>query len=98
MARLQSNGNCYAAILTNTDQAEIVLFDAATNSFKVLGSASAGSNSASMQFTVSGDTLSLVCGTASFSVTNTAMSSAGEAGLFAWGPDGTIGNFSVSSY
>jgi RHS repeat-associated protein len=97
MARLQPNGDCYAALLTHDGMAEIVLFQAATNSFTILGSASAGTNVANMQFTVSGNTLSLVCGTASFSVMDSTLSSGGV-GMFTWGPNGVIQNFSVSGY
>jgi hypothetical protein len=96
MARLQPNGDCYAGILTNSGQAEIVLFYAATNSFTVLKSANAGGNTGTMTFSVINNTLSLVCGTANISINDFTLASAGGAGIFAWGPNGTIDNFSLS--
>jgi hypothetical protein len=96
MARLQSNGDCYAAILTHANVAEIVLFHAATNTFTVLQSASAGSNVATMAFTINGQNLSLVCGTANISINDSTLALAGGVGIFAWGPNGSIGNFSLS--
>jgi autotransporter-associated beta strand protein len=96
MARLQGNGDCYAAILTNSGQAEIVLFHANSNSFTVLKSASAGGNTGTMTFTVSGNTLSLVCGAANINGTDSTLTSTGGVGLFAWGVNGIIDNFSVN--
>jgi CSLREA domain-containing protein len=99
LARLQSNGDCYAAILTNTGVAEIVLLHAATNSLTILGSASAGTNTAMLQFLVNSSTLSLYLnGSTSplVSVTDTTLATAGGVGIFAWGPNGIIDNFSVS--
>ena len=74
----------------------IVLFYAATNSFTVLKSANAGGNTGTMTFSVINNTLSLVCGTANISINDFTLASAGGAGIFAWGPNGTIDNFSLS--
>jgi hypothetical protein len=97
LARLQSNGDAYAAILTHDGLAQIVLFHAGTNSYTVLGSVTA-SNVAAMQFTIVGSTLSLYLnGSPSAAVTvNNSVLSAGGVGMFAEGPGGIISNFTTS--
>jgi hypothetical protein len=95
MARLQSNGDGYAAVLTTAGQAEIILFHEDSHTYTVLASASAGSNIATMTFSVSGNTLSLICGTANISVNDSTLSSAGAVGVFTFGANGVIDNFSV---
>jgi hypothetical protein len=99
LVRIQSNGDAYGALLTNSGQAEIILYHGSSNSITVLASASAGTNSATMTFTVSGSKLSLYLNgsnTALVSVTDTTLSSAGGVGILGWGPNGVIDNFSVS--
>jgi hypothetical protein len=97
LARIQSNGDAYGAILTNGNMAEIILFHASSNSFDVLGTPmAAGSNAGNLTFTVNGNNLSLVCGTASFSVIDNTLTAPGTVGIFAQGPNGIIGNFSVT--
>lgn len=100
-ARIQSNGNAYVAALTHDATAEILLFNGARNTFTVLASAPAGTNAATLQFVLNGPALSLFMnrsGTPLLSVNDTTLVSAGGAGLFAWGPNGIIGNFSVSGF
>jgi hypothetical protein len=105
MARLQSNGDGYAAILTNSGLAEIVLFHEASNSFTVLHSQNVGTNIGTMQLVVTGGatpTLALYFNdlvTPLFSIKpsgSNILASAGGVGIFALGPNGTIDNFSVS--
>jgi hypothetical protein len=96
LARIQSNGDAYGAILTNSGLAEIILSHGATNSFTVLGMVTVGTNVANLQFSVSGSTLSLSCAGASISLNDNILTAPGGVGLFAWGPNGIIDNFSVS--
>jgi hypothetical protein len=104
MARIQSNDAAYVAVLTNTGQAQIGLFNAATNSFSVLQSQSVSSNVGTLKLVVTGDatpTLTLYFNdlvNPLFSITPTGSSiiaSAGGVGIFAQGPNGIIDNFSV---
>src|SRR5262249_32754038 len=103
--RIQGNDNAYVAVLTNSGQAQIWFFNGASNSFTVLASANAGSNSGTLAFTVTGGatpTLLLYLNGALsplLSVTpggNNIIPSAGGVGLFSWGPGGSIDNFSAS--
>jgi hypothetical protein len=106
-ARAQSNGNAYVAVLTHDGTAEILLYDAATNSFNMLASASAGANTAApLVFSVTGTgtstTLSLFLNNSSTPLvsvtgsTQTTLDGPGGVGIFAWGPNGLIDNFSVT--
>jgi hypothetical protein len=107
-ARIQSNNDAYVAALTHDGTAEILLFNGASNKFTVLDSIStipAGTNVATLQFTVTGGatptlTLSLIGNsTPLLTVMPTGLniiSSPGGAGLFAWGPNGMVTNFSVT--
>jgi hypothetical protein len=98
-ARIQSNNDAYVAALTHDGTAEILLFHGATNTFTVLASAPAGTNSAALQFTLNGSNLSLFVNGSStplVSVTDTTLTTAGGAGIFAWGPNGIVSNLSVS--
>src|SRR5262249_7161577 len=55
LARIQSNGDAYGVILTNSGQAEFILLHAASNSFDVLGTpVDAGTNSGALAFLVTG--------------------------------------------
>jgi hypothetical protein len=93
------------AVLTNSGQAQIWLFSAATNSYTVLASTNVGSNTGTLTFTVTGDatpTLSLYLnGSLMPLLTDTPsgsniLAAPGGVGIFAWGANGSIGNFSVS--
>jgi parallel beta-helix repeat protein len=100
MARLQSNGDAYVAWLTSTGQAQIALFNAATDTFTILQSANAGITSGTLQFVVNGSTLSLyqiVSGgpTLLVTVSNSALAAPGGVGMFAWGAGGIVDNFMV---
>jgi hypothetical protein len=98
-ARIQNNNDAYVAALTHDGTAEILLFHGATNTFTVLASASAGTNTATLQFTLSGSTLSLSINgnpTPLVTANDTTLMTAGGAGIFAWGPDGMITDFSIS--
>jgi hypothetical protein len=97
-ARIQLNGDFYAAVLTNSGQAEIFLFDATSNSYTVLGSANAETNSGTLTLTVTGSTLSLYLngsGLPLVTVVDNTLSLPGWAGIFAWGAAGSVGSFSV---
>jgi predicted outer membrane repeat protein len=106
LARIQSTYEAYAAVLTNTGTAEILLVDGVSKTFTVLGSALAGTKVATLTFTVTGTgtgtTLSLFLNgssTALVTVTNSAQTTldrAGGVGIFGWGPNGVIDNFSAS--
>jgi hypothetical protein len=103
VARIQANGDAYVAALTNAGVAEILLYQAARNTYTVLQEASVpgGATSATLQFVVSGSTLSLFINGSStplLSVTNTAQSTAGGVGLFAQGAAGIIEDFSVTGF
>jgi hypothetical protein len=103
IARIQSNDNAYVAVLTNSGQAQIWLFNA--DSYTVLASTNAGTNAGTLAFTITGDTtptLSLYLNGSStplLTVTPTGsniLAGAGGVGIFAWGANGSIDNFSVS--
>jgi microcystin-dependent protein len=105
IARIQRNGNAYVAALTHDKTAEILLFHGASNTFTILDSRPAATNVATLKFTVTGTgpatTLSLFLdnsATPLVQVTGsmqTTLDSAGGAGVFAWGANGTIDNFSL---
>jgi hypothetical protein len=107
LARVQGNGDAYVAALTHDGTAEILLFREASATFSVLKSAPAGTNSATLTFTVTGTgpatTLSLYLNGNAIpflSVTGsmqTTFDTAGGVGLCAWGANGVIDNFSVSN-
>jgi hypothetical protein len=105
IARIQTNNDAYVAVLTNSGLAQIWLLNAATNSYTVLASTNAGTNSGTLTFSITGDatpTLSLYLNgslTPLLTVMPTGsdiIAAAGGAGIFALGPNGTIDNFSVS--
>jgi hypothetical protein len=105
-ARAQSDGDAYVAALTHNGTAEILLFHGASNSFSVLGFAPAGTNAATLLFSVTGTgtstTLSLFLNGGSAPLVSvsgsaqTTLDSVGGVGLFAWGDNGIIDNLSVS--
>jgi hypothetical protein len=105
-ARAQSDGRAYVAALTNSGIAEILLFDGANATFTVLASANVGTNSAPLKFTVTGTgtatTLALFLnGNSKPAVTvsgsnQTTLDIAGGFGIFAWGANGIVDNFSVT--
>ena len=87
------------ARVTHSGTAQILLYHGASNSFTVLGSAAApGNNLVGVQFRVNGNSLSLFLNgssTALVSVIDSTLTSAGGAGICAWGANGTVDNFSV---
>jgi hypothetical protein len=95
-------GNAYAAVLTNWGFAEIVLFHADPNpvndTFTVLKSVTVGVNKGTLQFSLSGNTLTLsLNGSAVVQVTDSTIGAiSGQQGIFAWGSGAIIDNFSVS--
>jgi hypothetical protein len=98
-ARIQPNGNAYVAVLTHTGIAKILLFNGASNTCSVLASnpAPGGVNAATLQFVVNGPSLSLfVNGSPVVSVSDSTLGGAGGVGLFAWGANGVVDNFSVN--
>jgi hypothetical protein len=106
MARLQTGGDGYGAVLTNSGQAEIVFFHEASNTFTVLHSQNVGTNIGTLQLVVTGGaspTLALYFNnlvTPLYSITpsgSNILASAGGVGIFAQGANGTIDNFSVTS-
>jgi hypothetical protein len=101
LARIQSNGDAYGAILTNSGTIAIGIFHASTNTFSALTSTSTlGDTSGTLQFVVSGSSLTLTfTGTGSPIILNwndSTLSTPGGVGIFAQGPNGIIDNFSVS--
>jgi hypothetical protein len=99
-ARAQSNGQAYVARLTHSGTAEILLYNGATNTFRVLGSAATpgGATAATLQFRLNGSSLSLFLNgssTALVSATDSTLTTAGGVGLVAWGANGSVDNFSV---
>jgi plastocyanin len=99
MARVQTNNDAYLAVLTSAGNAEIWLFHAATNTITVLGSKPAPPGINTLQFVANGPILSLYLngsGTALVTANDSTLSGAGDVGIFSWGPNGTINNFTVS--
>ena len=103
--RIQSNDNAYVAVLTNSGQAQIWFFNGASNSFTVLASTNAGSNSGTLAFTVTGGAtptlLLYLNGGLSPLLSDTPGGSntilyAGGVGIFSWGPGGRVDNLTVS--
>jgi hypothetical protein len=100
MARVQSDGNAYVAVLTNSGNAEIWLYHGATQTVTVLASAAAGGTSGTLQFVVNVSSLTLTFTGSGppvvVNATETTLTAPGGVGIFAWGPNGIIDNFSVS--
>jgi microcystin-dependent protein len=107
IARIQRNGNAYVAALTHDNMAEILLYHGASDTLPtILGSRPAGTNVATLKFTVTGTgpatTLSLFLNNSAMPLVQvtgspqTTLDSAGGAGVFAWGANGTIDNFSLN--
>jgi hypothetical protein len=98
-ARLQSNGAAYAAVLTQAGKAEIWLINTLANTYTVLDTmpAPGGVTAANLKFVLSGSTLSLYVnnGGTPLVTANDPAPLAGGVGLFAWGPNGIIDNFSL---
>jgi hypothetical protein len=98
MARIQSNGDAYVAVLTHSGTAEIWLFHASDNTFKVLDSEPAPVGVNTLQFVVNASSLTLyVNGSLTASATDSTLNAPGGVGIFAWGPGGIIDNFSVTA-
>jgi uncharacterized delta-60 repeat protein len=100
MARVQSDGNAYVAVLTNSGNAEIWLYQGNTQTFTVLASAAAGATSGTIQFVVNVSSLTLTFTGSGppvvVNATDTTLTAPGGVGIFAQGPNGIIDNFSVS--
>src|SRR5262249_36634496 len=106
-ARIQGNNNAYVAVLTSTGQAEIGIFNAATNTIKPLEPPVAvGTTFGNLTFIVSGGaspTLTLLLNSNPVLGLPPVMpsgsdiiASPGGVGLFAQGAGGTVDNFSIS--
>jgi autotransporter-associated beta strand protein len=101
MARLQSNGDAYVAVLTRTGTAEILFYDGPTQTFTVLASKTGAGTSANLTFQVIGSSLSLYLNSSAtpfLTVTDSTLTSAGGIGIFAQGVGGTVVNFSDNGF
>jgi hypothetical protein len=102
LARAQSNGDAYVARLTATANgtAQIWLYHGATDTFSLLKSQTGVGTTGTLKFTITGATPTLTLfmgGVQAVQVTgNTAITTAGDVGIIAWGPNGIIDNFSAS--
>jgi hypothetical protein len=101
-ARMQANGNAYAAVLTHTGMAEILLIHGGTDAVpQMLGQFDVGVTSGRLIFTITGGatpTLTLfVNGTQAVQVIgDPSLPTAGGAGIFAQGANGIIDNFLIN--
>jgi uncharacterized repeat protein (TIGR03803 family) len=102
MARVQSNGDAYVAVLTSAGYAEIWLFREANNTYTPLATSLSPvvDTSGTLQFVVNGPSLTLTFTGSGPPVVVTAndptLNGPGGVGIFAQGPGGSIGNFSVN--
>jgi hypothetical protein len=98
-------GDAYAALLTNWGVAEIVYFHGSTNTFSVLGSVTVGVNKGTLGFSITGTLAAPVLnlslnGSQLLSITptgNNIIGSAGEQGVFGWGANAVVDNFSLQA-
>jgi hypothetical protein len=104
MARVQSNGDAYVAVLTSAGYLKIWLFHEANNTYTELASSASPvvDTSGTLQFVVNGPSLTLTLTGSGVPIVVTAndptLAAAGGVGIFGWGLGGTVDNFSVSGF
>jgi uncharacterized membrane protein len=99
IARIQGNDDAYVGVLTHTGVAEIWLFHGTTNMYTPLDSEAVPGNPnvATLQFVVNGPVLKLfVNGALAAHASDPTLTGSGGVGLFAWGTNGVVDNFSLN--